>query len=418
MSIKVCARCLYSETHPLNLIINAQGLCSGCAVHEEKDVIDWGQRRQNLSELLAQYRCHSGNNYDCIIPVSGGRDSYFIVDYVKNEMGMNPLLVTYNQHYNTDRGIRNLAYLRTLTDSDIFTLTVSPDKVKKITRATLRRLGSVYWHVLAGQSVFPVQIAVRLKIPLIIWGCHQGMDQVGMFSHNDGVEMTRRYRHEHDLMGLEAEDLLSDEDQIFERDIYQYLYPDNDELAKVGVRGIYLNNYLRWDTKKQHEAMILKHGYESASQRRTFDTYNDVDSFIYTDLHDHIKALKWGYSKVTDHACREIRFGRISREDAKAAVAKFSRRKHRFEDLFLDWIGMRKSALRFILDQHRHPDIWCRDAGWAWKRSDKYQKPSAELIEQHRLKLNKDHHFTVSPSRRQGFDESRYELYAKGHVMF
>ena len=97
--------------------------------------------------------------------------------------------------------------------------TVNPIKVKKITRSTLRRFGSIYWHCIACQTVYPVQMAVRLKIPLIIWGVHQGIDQVGMYSHYDEVEMTRKYRKEHDLMGYEAEDLINEFDDISIQDI-------------------------------------------------------------------------------------------------------------------------------------------------------------------------------------------------------
>lgn len=202
--MRICKRCLYTSNHPLGIMFDEDGVCSGCRVHEEKDFLDWSIRADMLRDILGQYKNISGNNYDCIIPISGARDSYFIVHTVKNVYGMNPLLVTYNKQYNTDVGIRNLANLRIHFNCDIMTLTVDPEKVKKITRATLRKRGSIYWHCLAGQTVFPVQIAVKFKIPLIIWGAHQGIDQVGMFSHLNEVEMTRKYRKEHDLMGLEA----------------------------------------------------------------------------------------------------------------------------------------------------------------------------------------------------------------------
>ena len=120
-------------------------------------------------------------------------------------MKMKPLLVNYNGHYNTKMGIRNLSYLRSLMGADFMQCTVSPSRVKKITLETLKILGSMYWHILAGQTVYPVRTAVQFKIPLIIWGAHQGIDQVGMYSHLDEVEMTRKYRKEHDLMGFEAE---------------------------------------------------------------------------------------------------------------------------------------------------------------------------------------------------------------------
>jgi N-acetyl sugar amidotransferase len=302
--MKTCKRCLYTEIHPLNITFNDEGICSGCIVHEEKDILDWDLRKDKLKSILQNYKNKSENNYDCIIPVSGAKDSYFIVHIIKKVYGLNPLLVTYNKHYNTALGVRNLSNLRIMFDCDIMTLTVNPEIVKKITRATIRRFGSIYWHCIAGQTVYPVQTAVKLKIPLIIWGAHQGVDQVGMFSHLDEVEMTRKYRKEHDLMGYEAEDLVNEFDNISINDIKQFKYPDDKEIERVGVRGIYLNNYIRWDSREQHELMIKKYNYQTDFQNRTFDSYNDIDCWNYSDLHDYIKFLKFGYGKVVDHACR------------------------------------------------------------------------------------------------------------------
>ena len=366
--MRYCKRCLYPENHPLNLVFDEEGICSGCRVHEEKDILDWSERGEKLRTILEQYRNTSGNNYDCIIPVSGARDSYFIVHTIKNVYGMNPLLVTYNKQYNTDVGVRNLANLRIQFDCDIMTLTVNPETVKKITRATMRRIGSIYWHCLAGQTVYPVQVAVKFKIPLIIWGAHQGVDQVGMFSHLDEVEMTRKYRKEHDLMGFEAEDLLDDDlDFIREEDIVQFKYPDDKEIEQVGVRGIYLNNYIRWNSRLQHEEMIKMYGYETATQTRTFDTYNDIDCWNYSDVHDYIKFIKHGYSKVFDHATREIRLGHMTREEGINLVKSFIKKKPQNLNLFLEWIGMTEIAFHYIIDQHRNPAIWKRNEKWEWE---------------------------------------------------
>ena len=367
--MRFCSRCLYSSHHPLNITFDEAGVCSGCTVHEEKDRLDWSERAARLRTILDAYRNRSGNNYDCVVPVSGARDSYFIVHTIKNVYGMNPLLVTYNKHYNTDVGIRNLANLRIRFDCDIMTLTVNPEIVKRITRATLRRMGSIYWHCIAGQTVFPVQVAVKFKIPLIIWGAHQGIDQVGMFSHLDEVEMTRKYRKEHDLMGLEAEDLVGEFDGIAATDIVQYIYPDNREIERVGVRGIYLNNYIRWDSRTQHEQMIRQFDYEATVQTRTFDTYNNVDCWNYSDVHDYIKFVKHGYGVATDHACREIRLGHMSREEGIAQARIHSTRQPKNLDLFLNWIGMTENAFHYVIDQHRNPVLWRRNNQWEWEQS-------------------------------------------------
>jgi hypothetical protein len=217
-------------------------------------------------------------------------------------------------------------------------------------------------------------MATKLKIPLIVWGAHQGVDQVGMFSHLDEVEMTRKYRKEHDLMGYEAEDLINDFDNITEKDIATFQYPDNREIEQVGVRGIYLNNYLRWDSRKQHEMMIRKYGYETASQARTFDTYNDVDCWNYSDVHDYIKVIKYGYGKVVDHACREIRLRSMSRAMGIKLVNKHMVAKPRNVKLYLDWLGITENALHYIIDQHRKTSLWRRNEKWNWEMKDNYIK--------------------------------------------
>lgn len=364
--MRFCKRCLYPENHPLNIVFDDDGICSGCRVHEEKDQIDWSIKEKKLKSILGNYKNTSGNNYDCIIPVSGSRDSYFIVHIIKNIYGMNPLLVTYNKQYNTDIGIRNLANLRIKFDCDIMTLTVNPESVKKITRATIRKFGSIYWHCLAGQTVFPVQIAVKFKIPLIIWGAHQGVDQVGMFSHLDEVEMTRKYRKEHDLLGHEAEDLIDDFDEISKEDILQFIYPDDKEIERVGVRGIYLNNYIRWDSKYQHELMIEKYDYETRSLNRTFDKYNDIDCYNYSDLHDYIKYLKFGFGKITDHVCREIRLKRLTREEGLKIVKEYSMKEPIHMENFLKWIGISKNSFFYLIDQHRNKILWKKNDKWEW----------------------------------------------------
>jgi N-acetyl sugar amidotransferase len=417
--MRYCKRCLYPENHALNITFDEKGVCSGCRVHEEKDTLDWNARSGMLRNILESYRSRSGKSYDCIIPVSGARDSYFIVHTIKNVYGMNPLLVSYNKHYNTKMGIRNLAYLRTLLGCDLIMQTVSPETVKKITRSTLRKMASMYWHCLAGETVFPVQTAVRFKIPLIIWGAHQGCDQVGMFSHLDEVEMTRKYRKEHDLLGFEAEDLIDKAEGITEDDVRLFEYPHDKELERVGVRGIYLSNYIRWDTKKQHEMMIDLYGYETAPQRRTFDTYNDVDSFHYSDLHDYIKYLKCGYGKVSDHTSREIRLKRLTREEGIELVRKYSKitpdpDKRR---LFLEWVGMAPREFSACIDAKRDPRIWSpTDTGRFTLIDSIVNHVHDEGLDEVRLSAKEDCRFAVTQGRDPEAKEKKYVLIGRGWV--
>jgi N-acetyl sugar amidotransferase len=415
--MKYCNRCLYPENHPLNITFDEHGVCSGCRIHEEKDSLDWDVRFEKLKSLLSKYKNVSGNNYDCIIPVSGARDSYFIVHTIKNVLGMNPLLVTYNKHFNTAEGIRNLANLRIQFDCDIMTLTVSPEIVKNITRATMRKFGSIYWHCIAGQTVYPVQMSVKFKIPLIIWGAHQGIDQVGMFSHLDEVEMTRKYRKEHDLMGYEAEDLVDEFDGISKEDIIQFVYPDDKEIERVGVRGIYLNNFIRWDSKKQHEQMIELYGYETKELTRTFDTYNDVDCFNYADVHDYIKFIKFGYSKVTDHASREIRLRRMTREQGIEFVKKYSLKEPLNLNYFLEWLGITENSFYYIINQHRNKNIWKLNNNWQWELvNDIFKLQAMAIDEKARLEPLEDFSDFVKTNMKESTDhKDRYILIGRGY---
>ncbi|PIT92573.1 MAG: hypothetical protein COU08_01770 [Candidatus Harrisonbacteria bacterium CG10_big_fil_rev_8_21_14_0_10_42_17] len=416
--MKYCARCLYPANHPLKITFDKKNVCSGCYIHEEKDVLNWNSRKEKLARIFNAYRSKNSKNYDCIIPVSGARDSYFVVHTVKKEFGMHPLLVTYNKQYNTYRGIRNLAYLRTKLGCDIATFTVSPERVKKVTRATIKEFGSIYWHCIAGQTAYPVQNAVRLKIPLIIWGAHQGIDQVGMFSHTDEVEMTRKYRKEHDLMGYEAEDLLGI-DNLTKKELGVFFYPNDKEIEKVGVRGIYLNNYIRWDTKKQHEKMIELYGYESALQHRTFDTYNDVDCFHYSDLHDYLKLIKYGYGKVTDHATREIRLGRLTREEGIKLVRQYQNIEPNLQKtkLFLDWLGMTEKEFWGFANKFRNSEIWEQHKK-EWQLKDSVISHANDKgVEEVRIsKKEKKCEFIISPARIKNYQEKQYILVGRGWI--
>ncbi len=410
-----CKRCFYNSYHPLKITFDNEGICSGCRIHEEKDVIDWKERLQRLKEIVAPYKNSSRTINDCIIPVSGARDSYFVVDFVKNTLGMNPMLVTYNKHYNTLLGIRNLSYLKTTFSAPLLTLTTNPEIVKKITRYTLDKFCSIYWHCIAGQTVFPVQIAYRFKIPLIIWGFHQGLDQVGMFSHLDEVEMTRKYRKEHDLMGFEAEDLIGHGD-LEHKDLENYLYPQNKEIEAVGIRGIYLNNYVRWDIKSQHEKMISLYQYETEKQQRTFDSYSDVDCYHYSGLHDYIKYVKCGYSKITDHVNRELRLKRLTREEGLSLIKKYENINPIDTKVFCEWIGIEEKTMYKKIEKFRNAKTWFLKKNKWINVSKKLDLDDGKGNLKHSLEKIEDCTFINNSKRTNQKEINKYTLIGRGWV--
>ena len=409
--IKFCIKCLYGSTHPLGLTFNEKNICSGCLIHEEKNTLDWKHRWSKLLKLTNEYKSKSKNTYDCIIPITGAQDSHYIVYIAKEKLKLNPLLVCYNKYYNTSIGIKNISNLRIKFNCDVLFQNVNPISVKKITRNTLIDFGSIYWHVLAGHSVFPVQISIKYKIPLIIWGAHQGLEQVGMYSHLNEVEMTRRYRKDHDLLGIEAENLVKQYNDLNEGDIFQYLYPEDLVLKKNGTRGIYLGNYIRWDPKKQHEEMIRLYDYKTSGFNRTMDCYDYVDCFNYMNLHDLLKLYKHGYSKVTDHLSREIRFGRIDRNKA-LKLARFHEKKNiLYKELFCNWLNINKNSLDFILNKFRNKKFWIqRDVdSWTFNGLSKKNFVKKNFASK---KISKKLLFISNSETKK--DKKNYIIYGKG----
>lgn len=415
--MRYCTRCLYPANHPFGIVFDDDGICSGCRIHEEKDQLDWSKRGQILKGILENYKTKAGNNFDCIIPVTGGGDSYYIVHVARHVYGLNPLLVSYNHEYNTRRGIRNLGNLVSALDCDLIQQTLSPELLQRITRHTLRKFGSMYWQVLAGYLTFPVQVAVKFKIPLIVWGVHPFSDQVGMFSHLDEVEMTEKARKEHALLGLSAEDIVDPIAGVARRDVQPFIYPYENELERIGVRGVYLSNYMRWDSKAQHEQMIDLYGYESAEQQRTFNTYEDVHCFHSAGVHDYLKFLKYGYGKVTDHASREIRLRRMTREQGAAMVADYAERVPADLPLFLEWAGMSEAEFYACLWHRRDPAIWERS------RTDDYRLRDSVLnhvndsgADRARLELLEERcEFRVTPEAEPNAEDS-YLLMGRGYI--
>ncbi|MEJ2725463.1 MAG: N-acetyl sugar amidotransferase, partial [Deltaproteobacteria bacterium] len=230
--MEYCARCCYPANAKPTIIFDDSGVCSGCRYHESRNRIDWNERQKMLRELLGQFKAkarETGSFYDCIIPVSGGKDSHFQVHLMKVVYGMNPLLVTYNHAFNSSLGIRNLNNLVTKLGVDLIRFTANPESVRRISRYMLKEVGDLTWHYHAGIRTLPFRIAVSFKIPLIVWGEHGFAELTGLVTLEDMVEFTKWTRQEHDMRGYEPQDLINEESGITERDIFPYVYPRDEE---------------------------------------------------------------------------------------------------------------------------------------------------------------------------------------------
>ena len=352
-SPRECVQCLYRSSHPFGLQFDSEGLCTGCITHREKFELDWDARFAELQQLVSrQKRKNRNRHYDCVVPIRGTPEYFYVMDVVKNRLGMNPLAVSYNSQFNSEVGIQNIDRIRDTFDVDVLIYSSNAAIYKKLVRESLVRFSNMRWPYLAGESVFPVQVAVERDIPLVVWPYHQATEQVGMHSYTDAPEMSRRNRAQFDLLGIEPGELTGSETLVGESDVWDLEYPSDQALVRTGLRGIYLSNFLTWDSRRYSEEMILRFGAVGAQNPRTFDTYDRIDDMTYMTVHDVLKFYLHGYSRVTDNLCREIRFGRITREDALAV-------EHRYQAdypeqqirTFLDWLGMEYSAFEWYAER-------------------------------------------------------------------
>lgn len=346
-----CIQCLYNSSHPFGLRFNNEGVCSGCITHREKTTLDWIARFQELEKLVQKQKKKNKNKYyDCVVPIRGTPEYFYVMDVVKNRLKMNPLVVSYNSQFNTEVGIMNLDRIREVFDVDILIYSTNEEIYKKLIRESLVRFSNMRWPYLAGETAFPVQAAVERNIPLVVWPYHQATEQVGMHSYTESPEMSRRYRAQFDLLGVEPEELTSSETLIKKKDIFDLQYPSDKDLMRAGLRGIYLANYFQWDSRRYSEIMIKKYHALSAENFRTFDSYDRIDDRTYMTIHDVLKYFQHGYSRVTDNLCREIRFGRISKEDSKPLELYYQQQFPEIEVYrFLNWLGITPEAFKWLV---------------------------------------------------------------------
>jgi N-acetyl sugar amidotransferase len=307
------------ETKP-DLLIDEEGICNACRSFEQRADVDWDKRKQELSTILDRYRSNNGYNYDCIIPVSGGKDSHYQTIRVL-EMGMNPLCVTATTDKLSDIGRRNIENLKE-QGVDYIEVTPNPVVRRKINRLALNQVGDISWPEHVAIFTIPVRIAVQFNIPLIIWGENSQNEYGGPAAAAENNVLTRRWLEEFGgLQGLRVSDLIG-QAEVEPRHLIQYSYPSDEELQRVGVTGIFLGHYLPWDGYG-NALFSQAHGFETyhKSVEGSLVNYENLDN-VQTGIHDYFKFLKYGFGRATDLACMHVRRGRLSRDDALKLVKK------------------------------------------------------------------------------------------------
>ena len=316
--LKYCARCVMPHTKP-DLHIDEAGVCNACRAYGQRSEVDWGRRREELLTLLGKYRRH-GSNWDCIVPVSGGKDSTYQVIRML-QLGLNPLCVTSTTCDLAEIGRKNIENIKKL-GVDYVEFSPNPLVRAKLNRIGLTQVGDISWPEHVGIFTIPARAAVQFNVPLIVWGENAQNEYGGPAAAAKDNVLTRRWLEEFGgLLGMRVTDLSSTYG-IGPQQLLMYQYPSDEELQRVGVTGLFLGHYLPWDGLSN--ALIAQ-----ANGFTTFDravegsmvNYENLDNHQ-TGIHDYFKFLKFGFSRATDIACLHIRRDRISRQDGLEIVRR------------------------------------------------------------------------------------------------
>jgi imidazoleglycerol phosphate synthase cyclase subunit len=369
--ISWCRRCTYPSISAAPMEYDEHGVCTGCRMAEVKDAIpesEWVRRRALLDEIVDRYRSRDGSRYDCVIAVSGGKDSYFQTHVIKHELGLNPLLVTYNGNNWTEVGWRNMLHMREAFGVDHVLVSPSIEVLKKLNRLAFVIMGDMNWHAHVGIMTTPVQVAARYGIPLVFYGEHGYLDLCGQFSMDDFPEISYRDRLEHFARGYEWTYFVGREG-LANHDMQTWKYPGDQTLFDLDLRGIFLGNYVHWEANKHIKLVTERYGFEVSNEPfdRTYRTMSNLDDMHENGVHDYLKYIKFGYGRATDHTCKDIRAGLMTRDKAIELVNHYDPVKPRDLYRWLEYAGMTEDEFDRIADTFRDPRVWWMEDG-RWVR--------------------------------------------------
>jgi N-acetyl sugar amidotransferase len=352
------------DTKP-DLHLDEEGICNACRSYERRTEVDWDARYQELLTLLDKYRSKDGTNWDCIVPVSGGKDSTYQVVRML-QLGLNPLCVTSTTCDLSVIGRENIENLKRL-GVDYVEITPNPLIRAKLNRVGLTQVGDISWPEHVGIFTIPVGAAVQFNVPLIVWGENSQNEYGGPAAAADNNVLTRRWLEEFGgLLGMRVSDLVGQE-SIEAKHLIHYTYPSDDDLARVGVTGLFLGHYLPWDGLAN---ALIAQAHGLTTYHRTVEgsmvSYENLDNYQ-TGIHDYFKFLKFGFGRATDLACLHIRRGRLTRQDGLDIVKRLDGQfpweyLGKSLDDILSPLNMTVSEFIAVCDKFTNKKIFKRDA--------------------------------------------------------
>lgn len=346
-----------------DLHFNEQGVCDACQSSDLKNAIDWTKREAEFREVIDRYRDKSQQRYDCIIPVSGGKDSTYQVYVAKVKYGLNPLCVCFAPTYPTELGKKNLRNLHHTLGVDVVEFFKNERVYKTMGLEGFRRVGDHEWPNHLGIFTTPIHFAVNFKIPLLIWGENSQLEYGGPATARQKPVLDRRWLEEFGgLLGNRTDDMIG-VNGITPADLKPYTYPTDEQLSEVGVTGIFLGYFFKWDQRHQVE-VVREHGFsvkEDGPVEGTFTNYENLDDGL-VSIHDYMKYVKFGFGRATDHACLDIRNGRMTRDEGIAMVMKYDGVLfYNIVDRFCEFYGITKKEFFEVVDRFTNKAIFQTD---------------------------------------------------------
>jgi N-acetyl sugar amidotransferase len=330
-----CIRCCVPETQE-GVQFDELGICTACRSSEEKMHIDWTGRAAQLRTILNEARAKAGNGYDCVLPISGGKDSFFQAHVLVNVYGLKPLAVTFSHNWFSETGYYNLQRCLEVFGLDHLQFTPARNLINRLARKSLGAIGDSCWHCHSGVGAFPLQVATRFKIPLLVWG--------ESISENDGRASYQCPVHKFDRdyftkvsARLTAEEMVGGD--ITAKDMHPFELPSYEAIEQTGVWGIHLGDYLFWDEERQTEWIRDVYGWRETEMEGAYKGYKSAEC-IMSGMHDFTCYLKRGFGRATWQASVDVRNGLLTRKEGFDLIARHDQERPEALDYYLEITGL------------------------------------------------------------------------------
>ncbi len=366
LKIKYCKNCVTPNTRP-DIDFDNFGICSACnSSVQKKKIINWKKRFKDLKKILNKHKKLSKNkSYDCIVPVSGGKDSIYQTYILKKKFKMNPLAITWRPLSRTFRGEENLLALKKI-GVDHIDFTPNPKIINQITKKSFFKFGDTsYIDHLCIFNIIP-NFAIKLGIPLVVWGENWYLEYGGKKFSNNSKLTVQLSKQNHILKKFPSEKWISK--NIKKRDISSFKSPSVKELKKIKYEPIFLGYFINWDIKRNRKISV-KNGFKPREMGPIMGLYNESDlDCTNIPIHHYFKWLKFGFNRVTDNCSNEIRKGRMSRKKAIKLVSKLDGMKPPKEYIkaFCNQIRISNSKFWKVADKFRNKNIWKKKSLNKW----------------------------------------------------